>query len=184
VPQKTFLQAETSGADTGRDTMPLLLQRNARKYGDGKVALREKEYGIWQSYTWKQYYEHVKYLALGLASMGFADDDALAIIGDNRPEWVFAELAAQSLKGRPLGIYQDSILNEVAYVIDHSGATFVVAEDQEQADKVLDMQKELPGVKKIIYTDPKGMRDYDDPLLVFMPDVEEMGRKFEEENPG
>ncbi|MBU4573947.1 MAG: AMP-binding protein, partial [Proteobacteria bacterium] len=184
MPQKTFLQAETSGADTGRDTMPLLLQRNARKYGDGKVALREKEYGIWQSYTWKQYYEHVKYLALGLASMGFADDDALAIIGDNRPEWVFAELAAQSLKGRPLGIYQDSILNEVAYVIDHSGATFVVAEDQEQADKVLDMQKELPGVKKIIYTDPKGMRDYDDPLLVFMPDVEEMGRKFEEENPG
>jgi len=183
VPQKTFLQAETTGADIGRDTMPLLLQRNARKYGDGKVALREKEYGIWQSYTWRQYYEHVKYFALGLASLGFADDDALAIIGDNRPEWVFAELAAQSLKGRPLGIYQDSILNEVAYVIDHSGATFVVAEDQEQADKVLDMKKELPGVKKIIFTDPKGMRDYDDPLLVFLPDVEEMGHQFEKDNP-
>ncbi len=180
----TYLKAEEAGADIGNDTMPILLKRNAEKYGDSKVALREKEFGIWQSVTWRQYYEHVKYFALGLAALGFEDDDAVAIIGDNRPEWVYAELAAQSLKGRPLGIYQDSILNEVAYVIDHSGAKFIVAEDQEQTDKVLDMKDDLPGVKKVIYTDPKGMRHYDDPLLVYFPDVEEMGREFEKQNPG
>ena len=164
--------------------MPGLLRKNAEKYGDDKVALREKEFGIWQDVTWRQYFEHVKYFALGLASLGFGDDDALAIIGDNRPEWVYAELAAQSLKGRPLGIYQDSILTEVAYVIDHSDAKFVVAEDQEQVDKVLDMLSELPKVKKIVYTDPKGMRDYDDDILIYFPQVEDLGRKFEGENPG
>ncbi len=179
----TYVKAKEPGVDIAGATLPALLKNNAEKYGDQKVALREKEYGIWQDVTWRQYYEHVKYLALGLASLGFADDDSLAIIGDNRPEWVYAELAGQSLKGRPLGIYQDSILTEVAYVIDHSGAAFVVAEDQEQADKVLDMKDKLPLVKKIIYTDPKGMRDYDDPLLIYLPEVEKLGREFEKTNP-
>ncbi|MBI5523401.1 MAG: AMP-binding protein [Desulfarculus sp.] len=167
----------------GSATLPALLQQNAQKFGHDRVALREKEYGIWQDVTWRSYFERVKDFALGLAALGFGDDDALAIIGDNRPEWVYAELAAQSLKGRPLGIYQDSILTEVAYVIDHSGARFVVAEDQEQADKVLDMKEKLPGLAKIIYTDPKGMRDYDDPLLIYFPEVEELGRQFEKEHP-
>jgi len=183
VPQ-TYLKAEEPGADIGNSTLPLLLKRNAERFGDSRVALREKEFGIWQSVTWRQYYEHVKYFALGLAALGFSEGDALAIIGDNRPEWVYSELAAQSLRGRPLGIYQDSILNEVAYVIDHSEAKFVVAEDQEQTDKVLDMKHELPRVAKVIYTDPKGMRNYDDPLLIYLPEVEEMGRRFEAEHPG
>ncbi len=179
----TYIKAEEPGVDIGGDTLPALLKRNAEKFGDSKVALREKEFGIWQDVTWAGYYQHVKYFALGLAALGFQDDDALAIIGDNRPEWVYAELAAQALKGRPLGIYQDSILTEVAYVIDHSDARFVVAEDQEQTDKVLDMKHELPKVKKIIYTDPKGMRNYDDPLLIYFPEVEELGREFEKEHP-
>ncbi|MCB2189414.1 MAG: AMP-binding protein [Deltaproteobacteria bacterium] len=165
-------------------TLPALLKRNAEKYGDSKTAIREKEYGIWQSFTWRHYYENVKYLALGLAALGFEAGDALAIIGDNRPEWLYSELAAQSLKGRPLGIYQDSILTEVAYVINHSDAHFVVAEDQEQTDKVLDMSDELPHVKRIIYTDPKGMRAYDDPRLIFFPEVLELGHEFEKKNPG
>lgn len=180
----TYLKADEPGVDIAGATMPSLLRRNAQKWGHNKVALREKEFGIWQDVTWQDYYDHVKYLALGLASLGFKDDDSLAIIGDNRPEWVYAELAAQALKGQPLGIYQDSILTEVAYVIDHSDAKFIVAEDQEQTDKVLDMKKELPQVQKIIYTDPKGMRHYDDPLLIYFPDVEELGRKFDQENPG
>ncbi len=179
----TYIKAQEPGVDIADWTLPRLLKQNAEKYGDGKVALREKEYGIWQDFTWRQYYEHVKNMALGLAALGFSDDDALAIIGDNRPEWVFAELAAQSLKGRPLGIYQDSILTEVAYVIDHSGARFVVAEDQEQTDKVLDMKDKLPNLVKVIYTDQKGMRHYDDPLLIFLPELEELGRKFGQENP-
>ncbi|MBU2547327.1 MAG: AMP-binding protein [Proteobacteria bacterium] len=165
-------------------TLPALLLRNKDKYGPGKVAMREKEFGIWQDYTWQDYYEHVKHFALGLWTLGFRKGDKLAIIGDNRPEWVWAEVAAQSLGGAPLGIYQDSILTEVAYVIDHSDAKFVVAEDQEQADKILDMKEDLPKVAKVVYTDPKGMRNYDDPLLVFFSEVEESGRRFEAENPG
>jgi long-chain acyl-CoA synthetase len=180
----TYLKAQEPGVAIGSATLPALLKQNAEKFGPGRVALREKQYGIWQDVTWQSYYQRVKDFALGLASLGFTDDDALAIIGDNRPEWVYSELAAQSLKGRPLGIYQDSILTEVAYVIDHSGARFVVAEDQEQADKVLDMKEQLPGLKKIIYTDPKGMRDYQDPLLIFFPQVEELGRQFEKDHPG
>jgi long-chain acyl-CoA synthetase len=180
----TYLKADEPGVDIAGATMPSLLRRNAQEWGHKKVALREKEFGIWQDVSWQDYYDHVKYFALGLVALGFKDDDSLAIIGDNRPEWVYAELAAQSLKGQPLGIYQDSILTEVAYVIDHSDAKFVVAEDQEQTDKVLDMKEELPKVRKIIYTDPKGMRHYDDPLLIYFPDVEELGRKFDQDNPG
>jgi len=164
-------------------TLPALLLHNYKKYGENKIAMREKEYGIWQSYTWGDYYRHVRDFALGLYRLGFRKGDKLAAIGDNRPEWVWAELAAQSLNGAPLGIYQDSILNEVAYVIDHSDAKFVVAEDQEQSDKILDMKDQLPKVQKVIYTDPKGMRHYDDPLLIYFPEVEELGRKFHEENP-
>ena len=164
-------------------TLPALLLKNYRKFGDAKVAMREKEFGIWQSYTWKDYYEHVKYFSLGLHQLGFRKGDKLAIIGDNRPEWIWAEMAAQCLGGAPAGIYQDSILTEVAYVIDHADAVFVVAEDQEQADKILDMKEELPKIKNVIYTDPKGMRDYDDPLLKFFPEVEDIGRKFDKDNP-
>ena len=96
-------------------TLPGLLLDNKNRFGNSKVALREKEYGIWQEYTWKDYYEHVKNFAMGLYDLGFKRKDKLAIIGDNRPEWVWAELAAQSLGGIPLGIYQDSMLNEIIY---------------------------------------------------------------------
>jgi len=128
--------------------LPALLQRNAMRYNDRRVALREKEYGIWQPVTWQRYYDHVRYFALGLKTLGFSKDDKLAIIGDNRPEWLYAELAAQSLGGIPLGIYQDSILTEVAYIINHSEARIVVAEDQEQVDKILEMKKSSPSSKK------------------------------------
>jgi len=165
------------------NTLPGLLVRNARRYGDSRVALREKEFGIWQPVTWTEYLEHVKRFSLGLISLGLERNDKVAIIGDNRPEWIYAELAAQAAGAVPLGIYQDSILTEVAYVIDHSDAKFVVAEDQEQVDKILDMKDELPKVKNIIYTDPKGMRHYDDPALLYFPDVEEMGREREEKDP-
>ena len=157
-------------------TLPDLLVENRKKFGDKKVALREKEYGIWQEYTWKDYYEHVKDFALGLHTIGFRKGDKLAIIGDNRPEWVWAELAAQSLGGIPLGIYQDSILTEVVYVIDHSEATIVVAEDQEQCDKILSLKEKIPNVMKLVYTDAKGMGSYEDPLLISFGKVEELGK--------
>ena len=130
--------------------LPALLRRNADRYGDRKVALREKEFGIWQPITWQQYHGHVKNFALGLRVLGFDKDDKLAIIGDNRPEWLFAELAAQSLGGVPLGIYQDSILTEVAYIINHSDAVLVFVEDDAQLAKVLAIRDEIPNIRKVI----------------------------------
>ena len=164
-------------------TLPSLLIRNKERFGGKKIALREKEFGVWQQYSWKDYYEHVKNFSLGLESLGFKRGDKLAIIGDNRPEWVWAELAAQSIGGIPLGIYQDSILTEVAYVINQSEATVVVAEDQEQCDKILALKEEIPGVVKLIYTDPKGMKSYDDPLLVSFSEVEALGKERDHSNP-
>jgi long-chain acyl-CoA synthetase len=166
------------------DTFPKLLVEQAKKYGTGKIALREKDLGIWQSTTWAQYLEKVKYFSLGLISLGFAPGDKVAIIGDNKPEWVIAELAAQAAGGFGTGIYQDSILKEVAYIINHAEIKFVVAEDQEQVDKFLDMQEELPGVKKIIYYDPKGVRRYASELLAYFPDVIALGREYEKGDPG
>jgi long-chain acyl-CoA synthetase len=166
------------------DTLPKLLKEQAEKLGHRRHALREKDYGIWQSFTWQEYYEHVKYLCLGMVSLGLKKDDKVSIIGDNRPEWIYAELAAQCVGAIPIGIYQDSILKEVSYIINLSQSKFVIAEDQEQCDKILDMLEELPSVKYIIYHDPKGMRDYDEPKLLYFPDVEALGRRYEEDHPG
>jgi len=166
------------------DTFPKLLVEQAKKYGSKKIALREKDYGIWQSTTWEEYLEKVKYFSLGLISLGFEPGDKISIIGDNKPEWVIAELAAQSAGGFGVGIYQDSILKEVAYIINHSESKFVIAEDQEQVDKILDMIEEVPGVKKVIYYDPKGLKSYKSDLLAYFPDVIEMGREYEKTHPG
>ncbi|HQT97217.1 MAG TPA: AMP-binding protein [Thermodesulfobacteriota bacterium] len=166
------------------DTFPKLLARNAEVFGDRKIAMREKEFGIWQEYSWKDYHEHVKYFSLGMVSLGLQTGDKVAIIGDNRPEWVWAEVAAQAACAVPLGLYQDSTLKEVAYVIDHSDATFVVAEDQEQVDKILDMKEQLPKVRYIIYSDPRGMRGYKQPFLLDFKEVENFGRELEQRDPG
>ncbi len=164
------------------DTFPKLLVRNARRHGD-RVALREKEFGIWQSFTWREYLEHVRDFSLGLASLGLGRGDRVAVIGDNRPEWVWSELAAQAAGAASVGLYQDSNLNEVAYVIDHCDASFVVAEDQEQVDKLLDMLDKLPKVKRVVYTDPRGLRNYKHPSLVSFEEVEAMGRDLAAREP-
>ena len=166
------------------DTFPKLLMERAKRYGAGKIALREKDLGIWQSLSWEQYLERVKYFSLGLISLGFGPGDKISIIGDNKPEWLIAELAAQAAGGYGTGIYQDSILKEVTYIINHSETKFVIAEDQEQVDKILDMREELPGVQKVIYYDPKGMGKYRSDLLAYFPEVIAQGREYEKTHPG
>ena len=111
-PPKGYLE----DIDIENTTFPKLLLRARKKFGNNKVALREKEFGIWQTFTWEDYYQHVKYFALGLKALGFEEGDKISIISDNRPEWVFAELAAQSLRGCGIGIYQDSVVKEVKYI--------------------------------------------------------------------
>lgn len=174
---------QTDARDLSR-TLPGLLLRNAGQFGHGRVALREKEFGIWQRVTWQQYLEHVRDLALGLTAIGLRPGEALGIIGDNRPEWVYAELAAQAAGAVPFGIFQDAIIGELAYIIDHSGATLLVAEDQEQVDKILGLKAQLPRLKKIIYTDPKGLWDYTDELLIPYAEVERLGRERHLQDPG
>jgi long-chain acyl-CoA synthetase len=166
-----------------RDTFPKLLVRNARQHGD-RTALREKEYGIWRKVTWSQYRDRVRDFALGLAELGLERGDKVAVVGDNRPEWVFSELAAQSMGAASVGVYQDSNLQEVAHVIDHCDARFVVAEDQEQVDKILGMIDRLPKVRRVIYTDPRGLRGYKHPALLSFEAVEHLGRGLGAEKPG
>jgi long-chain acyl-CoA synthetase len=175
---------EDNGEDMAAGTFPKLLIEQAKKYGTTKIALREKDLGIWQSVTWAQYLEQVKYFSLGLISLGFTPGDKIAIIGDNKPEWLIAELAAQSARGYGVGIYQDSILKEVAYILNHSETKFVIAENQEQVDKILDIQDELPGIRKVIYYDPKGMSRYRSDLLAHFSDVMTLGREHEKSHPG
>ncbi|RAK22112.1 long-chain acyl-CoA synthetase [Anoxybacillus vitaminiphilus] len=166
----------------GNMTFPQALLEKALKAGD-KVALREKDYGIWNEYTYKDYYEQVKAFALGLAKLGFQRGDKLAIIGDNRPEWVFSELAAQSLGGVSVGIYQESLPHEMSYIIDNCDAVFVVVEDQEQVDKMLEIEHEIPKVKKMIYYDDRGMRNYRHEKLMYFKEVQEIGERFAKEAP-
>ncbi len=164
-------------------TFPQILLDNAKKYGDSKIAIREKDYGIWQSYTWQDYLEQVRDLALGLASLGFKRGDVIAIIGDNRPELYWGLAAAQCLGGVPVPLYQDAIEQELHYILEHSEAKFALAEDQEQSDKLLSLKKEIPRLEYIIYDDSKGMRNYTEPFLTAYAHVQELGRKFGEENP-
>ena len=164
-------------------TLPALLVKNARQFGDHRVALREKEYGIWQPVTWNGYLTHVRDFALGLIDLGLQPGDTVGIIGNNRPEWVYAELAVQAAGGIPFGIFQDAILNEVSYIINHSQAKMIVAEDQEQVDKILDLADQLPQINNIIYTDPKGLWDYKEDNLVEFCDVEKLGQKRHQKQP-
>jgi long-chain acyl-CoA synthetase len=147
-----------AGPELG-DTFPKLLAGLARTRGD-KPAYREKEYGIWQTYTWRQVSEQVALLAAGLADMGFARGDRLIVVGDNRPRLYWAMCAAQSLGGIPVPVYQDSVVVELAYVVEHAGARFGLAENQEQLDKLLEIQKSVPSLETLIYDEPRGLRHY------------------------
>jgi long-chain acyl-CoA synthetase len=149
-----------------------------------KVALREKEFGIWQSVSWQEYYDRIRYLALGLLELGYEAGDKLSVIGDNRPEWLYSELAIQALGGAVVGIYPDSHLEQVQYIIDQSDSVFVMVEDQEQTDKILNMIDEIPKIRKIIIDDLKGMRSYNHPLLIPFKQVMERGRDMDRKDPG
>ncbi len=165
------------------DTFPKILLNNVQKFGPGKTAIREKGYGIWQSFSWQDYHDHVRDFALGLASLGFKRGDKLAIIGDNRPQLYWGMAAAQSLGGVPVSLYQDAIERELEFILEHSEARFALAEDQEQSDKLLSLKQKIPNIEYIIYNDPKGMRNYTKPFLMAFDYVQELGRKFGEENP-
>jgi long-chain acyl-CoA synthetase len=148
------------------------------------VAIREKDLGIWQSYTWSEYVERARLIALGLAALGFTRGDKTAVVGDNRPALYWAMLATQALGGIPVPLYQDSIEKEMEYIVDHAEARFAVVEDQEQVDKLLHVREQCPGLEYVIYDDPGGLRHYKESCLLSLEELQARGRRFAQERPG
>jgi long-chain acyl-CoA synthetase len=165
------------------DTFPKLVVDNAERLWE-KVAIREKDYGIWQAYTWRDYLRQARLIALGLASLGFSRGDKTAVVGDNRPQLYWAMLATQALGGVPVPLYQDSIEKEMQYILDHAEARFAVVEDQEQVDKLLHVREQCPRLEYIIYDDPRGLRHYRQPFLLSLERLQQLGEKFASEHPG
>ena len=163
-------------------TLPGYLVRNARQHAE-RPAIREKDRGIWQTYTWRQYHDHVRDIALGLAALGFTRGDKLSVIGDNRPRLYWSQVAAICLGGVSVPVYQDSIAKELAFVLDHAEVSVVVAEDQEQVDKILALKEQLPALKLVVYEEPRGMSQYRASDLRSLDEVEELGRRFAAEHP-
>jgi long-chain acyl-CoA synthetase len=164
-------------------TIPRLLERNARTRG-AAPAMREKSMGIWRTLTWSGYYEQVRGFALGLAALGFNRGDVLAVIGDNRPRLYAAQLAAQCLGGTPAPLYQDAAADELVYVLEHAEAGVVIAEDQEQVDKIMSIRARLPKLRLVVYEDTRGMFHYRDDALRSFESVVGLGREFGAQHPG
>ncbi|MDQ7263834.1 AMP-binding protein [Paracoccus sp. PS-1] len=162
-------------AEAGLQSIPALLARNAERFGN-RPAYREKEFGIWQSWTWAEAATEIRDLALGFLVLGLNRGDHVAIIGRNRPAHYWAMVAAQMCGAVPVPLYQDAVADEMAYVLDHCGARFVVCGDQEQVDKVLEVGARAPSVQHIVYTDKRGMRKYDHSRMNALADVQAEGR--------
>jgi long-chain acyl-CoA synthetase len=157
------------------DTYPKLLRLNAREHG-GEVALREKDLGLWRLFTWADYQARVRDFALGMIALGLGQDDVIGIIGDNRPDWVAAEIATHAIRGLSLGLYRDVLDEEAAYLLNYGQARLVFAEDEEQVDKLLNLAERAPHLKHIVYSDPRGLRKYDDPRLMSADELVKLGR--------
>ncbi|MBU2552205.1 MAG: AMP-binding protein [Proteobacteria bacterium] len=165
-------------------TLPKLLGERCREYGDRKVAMRRKHLGVWETYTWQDYYDHVKWISLGMISLGLEWGDKVSVIGENDPEWYWAELATQSAGSAVVGIYNDCTAEEVKYFIEHSESSFVFAHDQEQVDKVLAIKDQLPLLKRVFYWDEKGLWFYEHEALMSLQSLMEAGRAYEKAHPG
>jgi long-chain acyl-CoA synthetase len=167
---------------TELDTLPRLLRHNAHTHGN-EVALREKKFGIWRSVTWAEYEAGTRAVALGLRALGIGKGAVIALIGDNRPEWVMGEIATHAIGGRSLGIYRDALEDEVAYLLAHAGARVVIAEDEEQVDKLLNVSNRVASLECIFYADPRGMRKYQDARLRPLAELVALGKKAHAEAP-
>ncbi|HYB58447.1 MAG TPA: AMP-binding protein [Alphaproteobacteria bacterium] len=166
----------------GLDTFPKLLIHHARVRPE-RPAVREKDFGIWQSWSWREALAQVRAIACGLAAEGLKRGDKLAVVGDNRPHLYWSMVAAQALGAVPVPIYQDANAGEMQFVLQHAEVRFAVAEDQEQVDKLLEAMERLKGLERVIYDDPRGLRNYKQPALMSLADLEEAGRTFDAAHP-
>ena len=160
----------------GRDTFPKLLALNAKRFAD-RPASREKMYGIWKTDSWAEVNEQTRAFAMGLMELGLKPGERMAIAGTNRPPLYWSMVAAQMVGAQPVPVYQDSVAEEMIFVLSHAEVTFIIAENQEQVDKVQSVSDRLPGLRQIIYRDPRGLRKYDHDNLNSFDAVMELGRK-------
>ena len=158
------------------DTYPKLLRLNAREFGE-EIALREKDLGLWKLFTWADYQRRVRDFTLGLVELGLKRGDVIGIIGDNRPDWVAAEIATHAIGGLSLGLYRDVLDEEAAYLLNYGEARLVFAEDEEQVDKLLGLADRAPALRHIVYSDPRGLRKYSDPRLMSAEQLAGKGRE-------
>jgi len=165
----------TNATQGALQSVPALLARNAVQFANA-TAYREKEFGIWQSWTWKQVANEVRTMAMGFLALGMERGDHVAIIGRNRPALYWSMVAAQSVGAIPVALYQDAVAEEMAYVIEHCGARFAICGDQEQVDKVIEIQETVHCVEQILYVDKRGLRKYDHSRMNWLHDVQEEGR--------
>ena len=165
------------------DTFPKLLVENAQKWAS-RPAIREKDYGIWQTWTWAQVADEVRALACGFAALGLERGDKMAIIGDNRPQLYWSMVAAQVLGAVPVPMYPDAVADELKFVMNHCEARFAVGENQEQIDKLVEIKADCPRLETLIYDDPRGMRNYAEPNLHAFDEIQARGRDFDRDNPG
>ena len=173
-----------SGIEVTKDlTIPKLFLSQCKRYGKNKVAMREKEFGIWIPFTWQDYYDNVKYLSLGMVSLGLKKGDKVSMMGDNRPEGLWAEIAAMCAGAIGVWLFRDCMMDEVKYIIDHSDTAFFVGETQEEVDKALSIKDECPKLKWIIWDDPKGMRNYHQDFLISIKKVQELGKELDQKEP-
>src|SRR5712691_8960548 len=164
------------------DTFPRLLLHQAKVRPD-RPAFREKDLGIWQTWSWAQVADEVRSLACGLAAQGFRRGDRLAVIGDNRPRLYWAMMAAQALGGVPVPLYQDAVPAEMVFVLQDAEIGFAVVEDQEQVDKLLEVLPQCPQLKHICFDDPRGLRHYAQTELTAFEDLQSAGREYARRNP-
>jgi len=164
-------------------TLPQYFLHQAQTQPSGKVALRQKEFGIWREFTWADSYEQVRAFGLGLMSLGAQRGDTIATVGDNDRHYLWAYLGLQAIGAVQVGLFTDATPAEMAYIIDHSDATFVLAKDQEQCDKLLEIRPQIPKVRRVIYWDERGLWGYDEPWLLSFAAVQGLGREVPQREP-
>ncbi|MDD4861151.1 MAG: AMP-binding protein, partial [Smithellaceae bacterium] len=177
-------QANSQKTHKSTLTLPQLLAQNAQAFGDSKTAIREKAYGIWQTYTWKDYFNYVKKTAAGFAALNMKRGDNMCMIVNNSPEWLFSELGAHALGATTLNLFTSSIAFELAFSIERIHSPVVVVQDQEQVDKLLEVKDKLTHVQKVVYIDPTGMTAYEnDAWLISYAGLLKTGEKYLADHP-
>ncbi|MBW2180170.1 MAG: AMP-binding protein [Deltaproteobacteria bacterium] len=164
------------------NTIPRLFWHRVNEWGD-KTAMREKKYGLWKEISWKDYGKNARHFGLGLISLGLEKDDRVAIISENRPEWLFTDMGTVAVGAVTMGIYATDSPKQVKYLVEHSGSKFLIAEDEEQLDKVLEVREDLQFLEKIIVIDMEGLRDFSDPLVMSFDELLKLGKEQDQKDP-